>query len=662
MKKIILTIFAAILFLFNGIGQTVEVTVATVTGTAGQIALVPLTVAGIDESIGGTPIIGLNIDILYNVNIVTFLDVTTLNAILTANGSWNTSAVDNGAIHIDWQSNDITVPVSVPDGQTLFECRFISNAGGTASLTLSQIEFSDVDGYLLTNDLTNGSITFGAPVASTTWNGTGNWYTPANWSNGLPGKSTLATTITTGVVTVDGTAAYTGNMSINEGAGVTINTGKVLTVNGNLVLGSNASQTATGSLLRSGTLTITGTTTVKRYLTGGVQHFISIPVGAASIQDLINPGNTGYFFRFNEPGNLWENPWETNFQLVPSSGYSVNYSAGETISLDGVLNNDGTYSPAVSRLGSGWNLVGNPYPCPLDWTIAAGWTKTNIDNGIYIWNTNVYATFVNGVGVNGGTKYIPQFQGFFIRSTAGTPTLQIKKAARTQSGNSTAYMKDEVANVFRLSINNGSLSDETAVYMTAEATENFDGDCDAYKLFGFNQEAPHIYTRIGEVDYAINGQPVVESLSLPVLVKTSQDGTFTISASGFESFNGFYFFILEDKESGINYDLKQNSEIALNLNQGEINDRFTLRIFKSALGIGDSQLNSTRIYSDNKSVYIENCPESRVSVYDITGNMVTSKYFNESSLNRMTLDVTSGIYVVKMTAQGGTISSKVFIK
>jgi hypothetical protein len=661
MKKIILTIFAATLFLFNGIGQTVNVTVATVNGTSGQIALVPATVSGIDGDNGGTAIIGLNIDILYNTTIATFLDVTNLNAILTAAGTWNTSAVDNGTIHVDWQANDILVPVSVPDGQVLYECRFIGNASGTSPLTLNQVEFSDISGTILGNSLTNGSITFGAPVANTTWNGTGNWYTPANWSNGIPGKSTLVT-IATGVVTIDGTTGYTGNMSINPGSGVTINTGKTLSVFGNLVLESDASQTATGALLRNGSLTVTGTTTVERYLTGGTQHFISIPVGSASVADLIDPSNTGYLFNFVESTNAWENPWETTYQLVPSNGYSVNYTSAETLALNGVLNNDGSYSPAVSRLGNGWNFVGNPYPCPLDWTLAAGWTKTNVDNATYVWNNSAYASYVNGVGVNGGSKYIPLFQGFFIHSSAGTPTFSIKKAARTHNGNDTLYMKNEVANLFRLSISNGSLGDETAVYMTSEATQNFDTEYDAYKLFGFNENAPHIYTRAGEVDFAINGQPVIESLSLPVIVKVSQDGTYTIEASGFESFDGFYFFILEDKESGMNYDLKQTSELTLEMYEGESIDRFTLRIFKSALGIGDDLLNSVRIYSENKAVYFENCPESRVEIYDLAGNTVAIKNFGESSLNMMTLDVPAGLYVVRVTASSGITTSKIFIK
>jgi fibronectin-binding autotransporter adhesin len=661
MKKIFISLFASILIIMNGFAQTASITVATVSGTTGQVANVPVTISGIDESNGGTPVIGIEISITYQTTVASYLDITNLNATLTANGGWVTSIANNGTAYASWVANDITIPVSIADGSTLFEIRYIANNGGTSPLNLINISVIDVSGTLLTNNLTNGYLTFGAPASVTTWNGTGIWYTPANWSNGLPGVSTAAI-IASGVVTIDATTAFTQNLTINPGAGVTLNSGKTLSINGNLLLESNATQTATGSFLINGTYTVTGTTSVKRYLTGATQHFISVPVTSASISNLIVPSNPGYLFSFLESSSTWSNPWQPSYQLALATGYSVNYDGPQTISITNPLNNDSQYAPTITRNGGGWNLVGNPYACPVDWTIASGWTKTNLDNATYIWNNNVYASYVAGVGVNGGSKYIPQFQGFFVHSSTGAPAIAIKKAARNQGGNDTLYMKDAVANVFRLSISNGSLGDETAVYMSPDATAEFDGDYDAYKLFGFNEDAPHVYTRANDVDYAINGQPLAESITLPLIVKTSQDGSFNFTASGFDTFDPYYFFILEDKETGISYDLKQTSNLALNLNQGETTDRFTLHIFKSSLGIGINKLNSTRIYSENNFVYIENCPESQVYIYNIVGAILASQQFEASSLNRMTLNVPAGIYVVKVTSVNSTVTSKVFIK
>ncbi|NOU46017.1 MAG: T9SS type A sorting domain-containing protein [Bacteroidales bacterium] len=663
MKKRIVTLFVSLLTIVAGFSQSL--TVATVNGTTGQLANVSVTASGIDEANGGTPIIGFQVNVTYQTSVVSYLQISNLDATLSANGTWTTSTANGGTIVALWEATDLGVPLSVPDGTALFDMTFNANGGGTSALSLINIEVIGLAG-LLSPTLTDGSVTFGAPAATTTWTGTGVWYTPANWSNGLPGIATDAV-ISSGVITIDAAAAYTKNLTIMQGAGLTLNTGKVLSVNGNLVLESNATATATGSFLISGTYSVSGTTTVKRYLVDDVQHFLSIPVTAASISNFIYPSNTGYMHKWVESANAgvgaWENLWNPATQLSLATGYVVNYVNPQTVSITGALNNDAAYAPSLTRTGTnGWNFVGNPYACPLDWTIASGWTKTNLENAIYIWNNNVYAAFVGGVGTNGGSKYIPQFQGFFVHASAASPAISIKKAARTQNGNGTNHMKSADANIFRLSVSNGSYSDETVVYMSENASAAFDGEYDAYKLFGFNETAPHIYTNANDVDYAINAQPVADSLSLSLNLKAGQSGVHTINASGFDSFGSDYRFLIKDNETGMIYDLKQNNTITLTLSQGEIVGRFTLSILKSSLGIDDLKLQGVRVYADNNRVYIENCPESEVQVFSVTGAVVANRHFGKAYLNSMALNVPSGIYIVQVVAQNGTISSKLFIK
>jgi hypothetical protein len=332
-----------------------------------------------------------------------------------------------------------------------------------------------------------------------------------------------------------------------------------------------------------------------------------------------------------------------------------------------MLNNDAAYSPTLTRLGSGWNLVGNPYQAPLDWELGtSGWTRTNLDSTYYVWNSSTYASYNSqtGVGVNGGTQYIPVMQGFFVHSSSGTPSFSIKKAARTHAGNASPFMKNTemIPNVFRLAISNGTLGEETAVCLIGDATNEFDPGYDAYKLFGFNQDAPHIYTFLNNIEYAVNGIPTADVINLPVRMKASVSGNFAISASGFETFASNYYFVLEDTETGNLHDMKQAGTISLYLTEGESGDRFVLHIYKSSLGIGDNALASAHIYSVNNHIYIANCPEAQISVINMAGNTLTSKQLPESSLNRISLDAPGGLYIVKLTDETGTISSKVFIK
>lgn len=663
MKKLFIILFVSILTIVNGFSQSL--TVATVNGTSGQLVNVGVTANGLDSNDGGTAVIGIQINVTYLTSIATYVQISNVAAILSSNGDVISSTVNGGTVVFTWVKTDLDVALDIPNGTNLFDITFLGNGAGASALTLTNIELLDASNNVIPNPtLNNGSITFGAAAATTTWNGTGNWYTPANWSNGYPGLSTSAV-INSGIVTVDAEAGYTNNLTITAGAGVTLNTSRRLTVGGNLVLASNATSAATGSILINGTFAVTGTTTVNRYLTDDVQHFFAIPVLSASVANLVYPGNSGFMHRYIETTGSWENLWEPAAQLAASNGYTLNYVNPQTVSLTGTLNNDAQYEPILTRTvgqGDGWNLVGNPYPCPIDWTIGAGWTKTNIANSVYIWNNGVYASFVGGVGANGGTQYIPAFQGFFVNAT-GAPTLRMRKAARTQSGIGTNYMKSSPINVFRMSISNGELSDETVVYMSENASADFDGEYDAYKLFGFNQTATQIYTSSNEVNYSINGQPVVDSLSASLNIRNGGSaGTYSITASGFETFVGDYNFTIKDHETGISYDLKQNNVVSLTLSQGDITDRFTLSIFKNFLSIDDLKLQGVRVYAENNRVFIENCPKSNVHVYSATGALVASRSFGEAFVNNMTLNVPAGIYTVQVVANNGTMSSKLFIK
>jgi fibronectin-binding autotransporter adhesin len=662
MKKILIFLSVFIFAFVNVYSQSL--TVATVTGTTGQVNNVGVSATGIDEMNAGTPIVAFQIKVTYQTSIATFLQSTNFNATLTAGGSFTSSTINGGTVIVLWEATDIATPVSVPDDELLFNMSFNASGAGTSPLNLIEIEMLDVNGNALSVTLNNGSITFGAPAASTTWSGTGVWYTPANWSNGLPGVSTDAV-IASGVVTVDAATAYTKNLSISAGAGLTVNTGKTVSANGNIVLESSANATATGSLLNNGTVTRTGTTTVKRYLSAGVQHFVSIPLTSATIQNFIYSGNSGYMFKYNEPTGAWENLIEPTTQIGLAIGYALNYTNAQTVSISGALNNDAAYAPTLTRTASnGWNFVGNPYSCPLDWAYASGWTKTNLDNAIYIWNGSVYSTYVvtGDVGTNGGSRYIPQFQGFFVHASAASPAISIKKAARTQSGNSTNFKNTTETGIFRLAISNGTYSEETVVYMNEAASSDFDGEYDAYKLFGFNEDVAQIYTSSNDVDYTINAQPVVDSLSTALNFRIGQSGTYTLTASGMESFNGDYLFIVKDNETGMSYNLKQNHTLTLTLNQGDIVDRFTLTIYKNTLGIEDNELKGVNVYAADNKVYIENCPDSDVNVYSATGALVASRHFGKAYLNSMVMNVPAGIYMVKLVSKNGTISSKLFIQ
>jgi len=87
---------------------------------------------------------------------------------------------------------------------------------------------------------------------------------------------------------------------------------------------------------------------------------------------------------------------------------------------------------------TGWNLIGNPFVASIDWD-DAGWTKTNMDNVIYVWDhtansgSGAYLTW-NGSSGSLGDGLIPPFQGFWVKANAGSPVLKVPKTAKTTGG------------------------------------------------------------------------------------------------------------------------------------------------------------------------------------------------------------------------------------
>lgn len=95
----------------------------------------------------------------------------------------------------------------------------------------------------------------------------------------------------------------------------------------------------------------------------------------------------------------------------------------------------------IVEANTGWNLIGNPTAATLDWDNAA-WTRTNVDNSIYIWDAE--ANGGNGEylvynGITGTTpppsaSLIAPFQSFWVTASGPSPQLSFTDAAKTTGG------------------------------------------------------------------------------------------------------------------------------------------------------------------------------------------------------------------------------------
>ncbi|TVT38430.1 T9SS type A sorting domain-containing protein [Hymenobacter setariae] len=418
------------------------------------------------------------------------------------------------------------------------------------------------------------------------------------------------------------------DLTINNTAGVTLTSPlgvrHVLTLpagnlasGGNLTLLSDASGTAM-VVNPAGGGVVTGRATMERFITGatttGYRHYSSpMQTGTATVQEFaddvpdfnVNPD-------FNTQGNgVW--PYPTLFQynekrlttaaptfdqgwmvpaatdnLTPGRGYSAQTTPSTVVDISGTLaSTDVSYSLTRGPLAeAGWNLLGNPFPSPLDWDLVP--MTDDIDRALYVYvpsgpYTGTYRSYVNGVGQNGGSKDIAAMQGFFIRATSAMATLKLPAAARSQGYSNpifgrTAAVAVATRPLVRLRVQSAAgLADEAVVYAEPAATAAFDPAHDAYKVQLNVNGVPSLWSAAGTDKLAINALPSLAAVpSLPLGVRVSHSGAHTLQAAELLNLPAGMQVWLEDRELGTRHNLSLTPTYSFSMSVSYTGQRFYL--------------------------------------------------------------------------------------
>ncbi|MEM7109635.1 MAG: hypothetical protein AAF519_15530 [Bacteroidota bacterium] len=161
-------------------------------------------------------------------------------------------------------------------------------------------------------------------------------------------------------------------------------------------------------------------------------------------------------------------------------------SSSTTIEVIGpVYQGDFDFKVSFTDSGSpddGWNLLGNPYPSPIDWA-APGWTKSGLADAVYIRDNGnaTVATYVDGVGTNGGTGRIATGQAFWVQTIAPNPILSISEISKPSQG-ATFLRKAADESLMRITLSDGKQRDEAVFRFIKGATRSFEPQYDARKL------------------------------------------------------------------------------------------------------------------------------------------------------------------------------------
>ena len=667
MKKVLLLAFIA--FLCFSLRAQVTVTVGSaLLQNPGTDLHIPVTVSGLNAATGGIGVTGIELHISYD-SIVLEYDTTLNFNVLTPVSQW--FFWGNG---IEYATNWLEPTgnkLNIPDNTVLFDVVFHYVGGST------QLKFDTVTCLILDSvynnipgvEYINGVVTQGIGANESRWNGVGVWNTPANWSNGIPGDSTTAI-IETGSVTLNNNASCK-SLTIMASTSLNISPNYSLTINGNMSnTGSfilESDQTGTGSLIVRGSSSGTGTNTFQQYLnfSANQQHFVSSPAAGA----LASVFGSSTAEKYLENTATWSAllPSET---LSTGAGYKVSGAATTTVAFQGsfatgnVLLSNLSYTASQSQDLKGLNLVGNPYPSAIKWD-QGNWDKTNLDKAIYTWDGYKYVSW-NGLIGDIMDGIIPAMQGFYVKSHATGGALTIPSTSRLHSNQSYYKTKEVVENVMVLEVKNNldtSHFDNAFVHIFGGSTTGFDGENDAYKLFGLD-DFPQIYTvATDQSALSINTQP--EFGSLPVIVKPNGAGSYKIRFKNIETFNPDQALFFEDKNTSVSFNIRNLSEYFFSSDGTLETGRFILHF--QPVGLNDlTDADLLTIYSHNHTIYFQSnnflTSINRIDLYDLTGqclftakNLVVPGEIQPFHLN-------AGLYLVKVLIGESVVTKKLFIK
>ncbi|MCK9410887.1 MAG: hypothetical protein M0Q53_01210 [Prolixibacteraceae bacterium] len=496
------------------------------------------------------------------------------------------------------------------------------------------------------------------------------------------------------------------SLTVNNSAGVTL-TGALnvtdivkatlgnLASNGNLTLKSSASQTAL--IDGSGAGTVTGSVTMERYLPSAYGYkYLSSPFTSASLAATLSGNATiPTFYAYNEDNSTiilgvttYISGWVTTgvAGLSPMVGYSANFGNGgnpQTFSMTGSVN-DGSMSATLYNHNRtytlGFNLVGNPYPSPINWNLG---NRTNVDNAIYFFNASgaadqysgVYDSYINGVSSGGSTNIIPSMQGFFVHVTStGSGSLDFSNAMRTTDLNPTyKAAKFDPRPIMRFSASydqKNALMDAYVIYLDNKTSRKFDPEYDALKLMNTDVTVPNIYEIAGNSqNLSISGMPEpVDSLTrIPIGIKALKEGWMNIAAVDLSKLPVDLTIYLEDKSNNIHQDLRKEPKYRFYANQGDINNRFALVM--AMVGYNYSTANPEKLFTLSKIagtlLIRSNLPEGNDGLLRIT-NMLGQTMLIKSITFNQTIEIgadwQSGIYVVTLVSGGISYSEKTIIR
>ena len=548
---------------------------------------------------------------------------------------------------------------------------------------------------------------------STTWNSS------LSWTNGAPSNLYTEAVIDAPYISsLNGGGFFALKVTITSNGSLTLNSGHNIRTENEVI--NNSSLGAAGftiennANLRQNNGSAANVGAIKIFRDSNPLKLLDYTLWSSPVQDQnlldFSPQTLpNRFYNYSTSTNLYISIVPTTNSFGLGKGYLIrmpnNHPASPatiwTGSFIGIPNNGEITVPLITNTDEGfrYNLVGNPYPSPINISNFVTANSGKITGTLWFWRkTNstpeftVYPTWNGGTLVGNSEPFgnpdpdpivIRTGQGFFVQAVASPPGPLVFNNFMRQLENSNQFFKsvsseatDEEPEIvvekhriwLHLTNSVGYAFEQAISYISGGTVA-----VDQYDAQSINS---------GEVLFnsIISGTPnqfVIQSRPLPfdsndvipLAVKITTPAAYSISVHAkdglFADTNQAIY--LKDNYTNTLFNLNQGV-YQFNGTTGVFNDRFELRFLDGTLSNPEENWNANQVvvYYDNENQLVVNTFNSAikaVSVYDLSGRLLlSSKIINQANYKTSLNGVSSQVLLVQIENVNGVVVTKKIIR
>jgi hypothetical protein len=493
--------------------------------------------------------------------------------------------------------------------------------------------------------------TWGIPPASNNWTFTtekirvwkgsvdGDITKVLNWENNKVFENWATVKVPSGKSNypkLTGTASVN-DLIIESGGSFTVSETGIFTIAGKLELKSDAGNNADFACLGALTYDANNVLIHQNVELDSRFYYVSSPVVGAT---QISIGATN-------PMDIWD-PSIGDYTAYPSSsameaGQGFILKSSQSLLFRGEIN-AGNISKIIYRTtqNAGWNLIGNPYPCAIDWNeinksvevVNSFWIYDNLADKYAAYN----ASLSGGANLIDGSK-IPSNHSFWVKVSSEYPAPSsglVTFDNNSKVVSSGTYLKNATLEPqypkLKIACKSGEINDEILIGFAPEATVGFD-TYDTEKYFSYNNALAQPFMSVAGKRLCVNSYPeLVNELNVPIVLRSGIVGDYSIERISIENFEDQIQINLVDLQENISIDLRNIASYPFSLTStGDISNRFVIQFVGSISTSVDEQFlvsDKLAVAVDGRNIFVnfaDSAGEIVVSLYSIAGKQIFYK-------------------------------------